>query len=116
MIKYEYQKNKEKVFKGGVYMYYYRITAENGYVGCAQEWYTSCEKPFDREDEETIQQMAIDEMSMYDYLSGSDDAETEEEAEELLNSYYEEICGSYEEISEKEFNQAMEDELEYIEW
>lgn len=86
-------------------MFYYRFWADTEYCGTREEEYVSYEtEPTDEEVEEDCSDWAESIFESYDYLAtGWVNDLTEEEKEEALESYYENCCCGWDEITKEEY-------------
>ena len=90
-------------------MFYFRFTADTPYCGTELVDYQKFEeRPTDAELDEIAEDIARSNAESFEYLvTGWDDDgfEDEDEEAEALENYYADCCGSWEEITEEEYNE-----------
>lgn len=90
-------------------MFYYRIYTSTPYCGTDdEEYYKFEERPTETELNDLVAVCTIINAESYEYLvTGWNDDEYEDEADrqEALDNYYADCYGSWEEISEEEFEE-----------
>lgn len=90
-------------------MFYFRFTADTPYCGTELVDYQKFEeRPTDAELDEIAADLAHNNAEGYEYLVtgwGDDNFDDEDEEAEALDNYYADCCGSWEEITEEEFEE-----------
>lgn len=90
-------------------MFYYRFTADTPYSGTELVDYQKFEeRPTDAELDEIAEDIARSNAESFEYLVigwDDDSFEDEDEEAEALENYYADCCGSWEEITEEEFEE-----------
>lgn len=86
-------------------MRYFKITMENGYCTCKQEEYLI----FDSQEQadEYIAETLHDYGESYEHCADGCSFSEGWESDEARDFYYENLCGSAEEISEEEYNKDI---------
>ena len=90
-------------------MFYFKFTANTPYCGTELIDYQSFEeRPTDTELDEIARDIAYNNAESFEYLVtgwGNDNFEDEDEEALALENYYADCCGSWEEITEEEFEE-----------
>lgn len=90
-------------------MFYFRFTADTPYCGTELVDYQKFEeRPTDAELDEIAEDLAHNNAEGFEYLvTGWDDDnfDDEDEEAEAIENYYADCCGSWEEITEEEFEE-----------
>ena len=90
-------------------MFYFRFTADTPYCGTELVDYQKFEeRPTDAELDKIAEDLAHNNAESYEYLVigwNDDNFEDEDEEAEALENYYADCCGSWEEITEEEFEE-----------
>lgn len=90
-------------------MFYFRFTADTPYCGTELVDYQKFEeRPTDAELDEIAEDIARSNAESFEYLVigwDDDSFEDEDEEAEAIENYYADCCGSWEEITEEEFEE-----------
>lgn len=90
-------------------MFYFRFTADTPYCGTELVDHQKFEeRPTDAELDEIAEDIARSNAESFEYLVigwDDDSFEDEDEEAEALENYYADCCGSWEEITEEEFEE-----------
>ena len=90
-------------------MFYFKFTADTPYYGTGLVDYQKFEeRPTDVELDEIAEDIARSNAKSFEYLVtgwGDDSFEDEDEEAEALENYYADCCGTWEEITEEEFEE-----------
>jgi hypothetical protein len=90
-------------------MFYFRFTADTPYCGTELVDYQKFEeRPTDAELDEIAEDLARSNAESFEYLVtgwNDDNFDDEDEEAEALENYYADCCGSWEEITEEEFEE-----------
>ena len=90
-------------------MFYFRFTADTPYCGTELVDYQKFEeRPTDAELDEIAEDLAHSNAESFEYLVigwDDDNFDDEDEEAEALENYYADCCGSWEEITEEEYNE-----------
>ena len=90
-------------------MFYFKFTADTPYCGTELVDYQKFEeRPTDAELDEIAEDIARSNAESFEYLVigwDDDSFEDEDEEAEALENYYADCCGSWEEITEEEFEE-----------
>jgi hypothetical protein len=91
-------------------MFYFKFTADTPYCGTELVDYQKFEeRPTDAELDEIAEDIARSNAESFEYLVigwDDDSFEDEDEEAEALENYYADCCGSWEEITEEEYNEG----------
>lgn len=90
-------------------MFYFRFTADTPYCGTELVDYQKFEeRPTDAELDEIAEDIARSNAESFEYLItgwGGDNFDDEDEEAEALENYYADCTGTWEEITEEEYNE-----------
>ena len=91
-------------------MFYFRFTADTPYCGTELVDYQKFEeRPTDAELDEMAEDIARSNAESFEYLVigwGEDNFDDEDEEAEALENYYADCTGTWEEITEEEYNEG----------
>lgn len=94
-------------------MKYYKITTSTIYCGTSNEHYIASQEPMSEEElQNTVEELTRENAESFEYLmTGWDDENiegmSEDEVQAMLDDYYADCSGEWQEISESEYKEAM---------